>query len=739
VTRRQLLAAATAAVVLIGILAGSLISMSTTGAPTAAVSKKVSGSLVVIGTGGLAWSDVSPRATPTLWALLRDGATATLGVHSVRANTCPVDGWLTLSAGEQAGDADGGGEEAGGRTDGDEASCRALHAAMAAGKVPHWSEYRAAAGANRFDASLGLLGEQVASHGGCVQAVGPGAALGAARASGMVVRYQKLDASTLPSALSACPLALVDAGSVRDPTDVSPGDDAHPTAARARQVAAVDARVAEVLMAAPAGTDVLLASLADAGATPRLRMLAVTGPHFGAGTLESRSTRQAGLVQLTDLTPTILEHLGIPAPPALGGTALRFVPARESSDVSANDRLRVLLDYNEASHEVNSLVEPFFYGWGLLQLAWYLAAAVLWKRGWGTESQRRRLLGVTRRVAVIAATVPASTFLANLFPWWRFPVPLVSVVACVAFFATAISALALLPRWERRVLGPVVVVCAATMAVLALDVMTGSRLQLSSLMGLQPVIGGRFYGMGNVTFALFATATLFVCIAVGSYLLSVGQRRYAAGAVAAIGMGAVIVDALPWWGSDLGGPTALLPAVILLVLAILEIRVTWRLVLAITGGIGTFVVLLGLLELLRPPESRSHLGRFMQTTLDGGAWDIIIRKLEQNVTLLFGNPLSLLIPVALVLFAYLLARPDSPAAAPLRRSFASVRLLRPGLIAILVMWVIGFVLNDSGAAIPAVGATIAIPLVIAIAVRTLEDESERPKTPATSRASRRRR
>src|SRR5450759_3555156 len=52
-----------------------------------------------------------------------------------------------------------------------------LPADMAPGKVPRWSEYRAAAGASRFDASLGLLGEQVASHGGCIQAVGPGAAL----------------------------------------------------------------------------------------------------------------------------------------------------------------------------------------------------------------------------------------------------------------------------------------------------------------------------------------------------------------------------------------------------------------------------------------------------------------------------------------------------------------------------------------------------------------------------------
>jgi len=90
-------------------------------------------------------------------------------------------------------------------------------------------------------------------------------------------------------------------------------------------------------------------------------MIAITGPHFGAGTLESSSTRQPGLVQLTDVAPTILQHLNIPAA-ALGGSSLRFVPAGESSDQSANRRLQALLDYDQSSHEVHGLVEPFFYG-----------------------------------------------------------------------------------------------------------------------------------------------------------------------------------------------------------------------------------------------------------------------------------------------------------------------------------------------------------------------------------------
>src|SRR5664279_2958050 len=126
-------------------------------------------------------------------------------------------------------------------------------------------------------------------------------------------------------------------------------------------------------------------------------------------------------------------------------------------------------------------VAPLLSGWVLTQLVLFLGAALLWTRGWSSAGRRRQLLVNTRRLAPI-------------------------------------SALALLTPWHRRTFGPLVVVTVTTMAVLALDVVNGSRLQLSSLIGLQPVSGGRFYRMGPVTFAVLATATLVLCIALGNYL-----------------------------------------------------------------------------------------------------------------------------------------------------------------------------------------------------------------------------
>ncbi len=46
------------------------------------------GSTILIGTGGLIWSDVTETATPNLWGMLRDGSTAALMVRSVNTSTC---------------------------------------------------------------------------------------------------------------------------------------------------------------------------------------------------------------------------------------------------------------------------------------------------------------------------------------------------------------------------------------------------------------------------------------------------------------------------------------------------------------------------------------------------------------------------------------------------------------------------------------------------------------------------
>ena len=140
------------------------------------------------------------------------------------------------------------------------------------------------------------------------------------------------------------------------------------------------------------------------------------------------------------------------------------------------------------------------------------------------------------------------------------------------------------------------------------------------------------------------------------------------------------------------------------------------------------MTLFSVLDWLRPPQERSHLGNFVQTVLDGGLWAVIGRKLGQNVSNFFNTPLTFLAIAGVVLVIVVLTRPlreernaDGSSRAStaygwltggpsLVRMDRSALMLRPGLVAVATTLAIGFALNDSGIAVPAIGIALAVPL-----------------------------
>jgi hypothetical protein len=181
------------------------------------------------------------------------------------------------------------------------------------------------------------------------------------------------------------------------------------------------------------------------------------------------------------------------------------------------------------------------------------------------------------------------------------------------------------------------------------------------------------------------------------------------------------VIAMPTWGSKVGGPPALVPGLAVLVLSILRVRLSWRKVLLIGGGTTVLVVTLALLDWLRPRESRSHLGRFVQSVIDGGAGDIVNRKLAQNVdTLIHTTVFAYLVPLLLIAGVFVLARPGSRLARPMEPLLERVETLRAGLIGLTVTMVIGLFVNDTGVAIPPVALALVLPLLASAGIRTWE-------------------
>jgi hypothetical protein len=707
-------------------------------------SADVAGPVVLIGTGGLRWDDVGD-STPALTALLQAGSVGNLAVRSLRPTTCPVDGWLAVSAGRRAADAE----------QPDEACLPPAADIPTPGgpaTVPRWPVYRNEAASASFGAEPGLLGRSLAAAGVPVAAVGPGAVIALADPSGHVAHawpglgsgaaaapgggadetrlVEDVHTALAGSATGGAPrLLVVDIGAISDASTVS----------RADQVADVDTRLGLVLGEIPDRATVIVASLADSSTkTPHLQLLAARGPaptggQFSRSLLGSSSTRQDGLAQTTDLLPTLLTALSVPVPDEAVGSPV--VPVDRGG--TAASRLAQVTDLDTAAQAIRPIVTWFFDGLVLAQLVLYGSATRMLRRlSDHRPPARGRLLRGLRRTAVVFASVPAATFLANLVPWWRAGIPWLALTAAVAVFTLPVCLPALLGPWRDALLGPFGVVGGLTAAVLAIDVSTGSNLMRSSLMGVQPVVAGRFYGLSNPGFALFATGALLLAIAVADAAVRADRRTLAVVAVVVIGVVTTAIDGIPGLGSDFGGPPAIIPGFAVLALLVAGTRVTWRRGLMVAGVTIAVLVVLSVADWLRPASQRTHLGRFVQTAIDGGAWPVLRRKVLQNLDILFGSWLSALLPFAIAFVVLVLARPLPWGVRPLQLAYDRSPVLRAGLIALAVVLGVGFAVNDSGTAIPAVAATLAIPLLIAVSCRALElDDAERMEL-AVARARR---
>jgi hypothetical protein len=527
-------------------------------APTRAAAGTARGPVVLIGTGGLRWDDAGDT-TPGLQSLLSEGAVGDLAVHGVRDPACPVDGWLAVSAGRPAADSGPGTSPAapGGRS-----GCRLPAAEFGTAGGPatavRWDVYRAQASTSSSGGSSatssgggpGLLGDDLSAHGISSAAVGAGAVLALADSAGLSDRVR--------AALATGPrLLVVDVGAVRDASSV----------ARSEQVAALDSRIQLVLGELPAGATAVVASLADSGTPTHLQLLAAAGPAGTAGRaaqpfarrlLASPSTGQDGLARAGDLLPTLLDALGVTPPPDADGAPLRTVPADPDPIV----RLEQVVDLDRAAQASRTATPWFLAGLAALAVLLAAAAALLLRRDVPPAGVPRRMrsLRVLRRAAVVLATVPAAAVLAGLVPWWRESTPGLAAALAVATFCLPLSLIALNGPWRSAPLGPAAVVGGLTALVLAGDLLTGSGLSLTGLIGLQPLGAGPLHGLNGSLFALLGTGALLAATGTAALLTAHARHGRAVLTVTAFGLPATVVDGLPGGGADAAGLLALVPA-----------------------------------------------------------------------------------------------------------------------------------------------------------------------------------
>ncbi len=390
------------------------------------------------------------------------------------------------------------------------------------------------------------------------------------------------------------------------------------------------------------------------------------GTRTGIRELTSATTQQRGLLSSVDIAPTVLGWLGIAVPAEMRGRTIEADGALDGAALRRFDaRLRVV-----GPRRLSAL--------GFLLCAWaaLLLLTVALSRARETRARAVRIGALGVMWAPIGVMVPAAL------------APSAGVeYALIAGICLALGALTdLLAPWPRALIAPAL---AAPLAIV-LDSLTHAQLLVRSVLGPNPVLGARFYGVGNELKS--GLAVLVLCaVAAALYPSARHSARRVLASVLGAGFLLALIEGSARIGAGVGGVILVCAGTaVTAVLLSPDASVRRRALLAMIAPVAGLVVLAGV-DLATAHGSGHFTGSVLHARSAGDVRDIIVRRYKAAWGELHNHAMPVATAIALVCSA-LAIRSRERLLIPVQGDRLWMAALSGGLAA----GVVGALVEDSG-------------------------------------------
>jgi len=429
----------------------------------------------------------------------------------------------------------------------------------------------------------------------------------------------------------------------------------------------------------------------------RLSPVLMYGGGVTGGLLVTPTTRRPGIIMNLDIAPTVLNYLGLSQPENFTGRPALVMPGSFGIK-SLADMYRVL----EVVYEARPFLQKGYVMFQLFLLAVSLCFIFLKKKG--KDYLKPFFLSVM--------AVPLAYLLTPLLPTGGIPALGLSVFAITLFLAFVS-----LSVYKRLGIDSFLFICVITMTAISADIVAGSPLQKVSVLGYDPIVGARFYGLGNEYMGVLIGSTL---VGTTALIQAVYQKnRFIIPAAGAVYLFITYLVAAPQLGTNVGGTLAAASAFLVTYLLIRGISINWRRVSAIVCAVALVAMAFILYDSGRPPQFQSHIGRTAELINQGGldaVAGIISRKSEMNIKLIRYTVWSRIFLASLAMLALLFYRP--------RGVMEGLRNRNPylfrGLVGVITGSIVAFIFNDSGVVAAATTMIFGAPPLIYLVLEEME-------------------
>lgn len=404
----------------------------------------------------------------------------------------------------------------------------------------------------------------------------------------------------------------------------------------------------------------------------------------GSGRLTSATTRQSGLISGLDIAPTVFSWLDVSVPRGLAGHVVRIEKGGGLSDIQ---------------HQVGEIHHTYatrpavLYTYVMLQIGTLVCAMLLWM--WGRKREGAGLLRLRRgmRLALLALLwFPVLLLAESLLDW--------QVSGAVVLGGLILTALIAAFWQEAHSLSRIIMtVGGVTTVFLLVDGWTGAHLMRQSYLGYDPVIGARFYGLGNEYEGVLIGSTIMLVASMYEWVRGdrkeLVQKSDGLPILSAVMFTVVLYYMVaPSLGTDAGGFLAGLIGFSVALARLEGWRIGKKGLLLLAGGL--VVGICGLMAIsLMTDQPLTHIGRISQQIIYG-EWSevaqMIERKLTMNLRLIRVSIWSKAFAVSLVVLGVLALKNDRF----LRHLAKDTPYLVKGFAGVIAGALAGLILNDSG-------------------------------------------
>ncbi|SJZ33243.1 hypothetical protein [Garciella nitratireducens] len=392
------------------------------------------------------------------------------------------------------------------------------------------------------------------------------------------------------------------------------------------------------------------------------------------GLLISDTTRREGFISNVDIAPTILSYLGIEKENMVG-QPIHVVPGEK-------DYLNKLLETNEfvvanSNNRLPILTMFVAYQIVLLIVALFM---VLFKR-----NISEKYINVFKKFLLSGMIIPIVLLYIPIFEIKNLFLYIIAIIAITFLLSWIVN---YIENKMEDPLIPIIFITLFTALSLIIDIIMGTPLVKISLLGYDPVIGARYYGIGNEYMGILIGSSLVLLFA-SKEKISIDKNI-----ILGLLIFLIIIIGYPEFGANVGGTITITAAAIFIFFKLFHIKLGWKQVIFAGIGIISVVSIMAVIDVFFV-ESQSHLAGAISSIREGGIVElsmIILRKISMNIKLFGVTVWSKVLVVSIIVFAIIFNRPPGL----LKGVIDKYSCLSIGWTAVVIASIVGFLVNDSG-------------------------------------------